>query len=189
MMYDRLAAGMMSRGKGADDEGKMRRAILEVVDEGIARKEEETKVTYAYLTRDLLAKIEIGCKMGYDAKQLALFCGIRIGKLEKLMEKYPLLRENMALWGGEVVGLAKKNIYDAVRKGDLPTSQWVLERLAKGEYGRSSSVEITHTGSSKRVSMQEIIEARERIGITSGEEEDAQYEGIEDGGTGDTKNN
>ena len=95
------------------------------------------------------------------------------------MEKYPLLRENMALWGGEVVGLAKKNIYDAVKKGDLPTSQWVLERLAKGEYGKSSSVEITHIGNSKRVSMQEIIEARERIGITSGEEEDAQYEIIE----------
>jgi Icc-related predicted phosphoesterase len=126
----------------ADDDKEAYEAITSLVSEDIEAYERNNRELYVHLGEDLFARLHIGARMGLKVKELPAFCGIRMTKMERLLEKYPLLRGQLDVWAQDIIAKAKTNLWKSVDDGDVDTSKWVLERLSKDEYAKTQTVDV-----------------------------------------------
>ena len=69
------------------------------------------------------------------------FAGISEDTYEALIED-PQYRIRLEVMRSKVMDLSRKNVFEAVEGGDLPTSKWVLERRTP-EYSPRQRVDMT----------------------------------------------
>lgn len=147
---------------------KERREVLTTVNPSVKEWEEVNKTTYVFLTLETYLMLEMAYSMGFDDFESCAAAKISRRKMNKLLEKYPLLREKIDNWKQNPILLAKSVVMNKIAEGNLYAAQWWLERRKKEEFSQSTKMEITATETRKietSITVQQIEDIRNRIPV------------------------
>lgn len=86
------------------------------------------------ITQDILAKLEDAFMKGHSDEEACLIAEIDPSTLYRYCEKYPNFASKKEVLKKNVTLLARRNIYEKIKEGDVELSKWYLERRAKDEF-------------------------------------------------------
>lgn len=93
------------------------------------------------LTQEVLTKLEVAYKFGAEDKEAAAFANITYSKLKSLLREYESLGEFIDNWKRQPIMMAKRVVYESIKKGNVDDAKWLLERLERDKYGKSVKME------------------------------------------------
>ena len=93
------------------------------------------------ITSDVIHLLEQALEWGWSVVSACDFAGISEDTYQALIED-PQYRIRLEVMRSKVMDLSRKNVFEAVEGGDLPTSKWVLERRTP-EYSPRQRVDMT----------------------------------------------
>lgn len=112
------------------------------------------------LTQEVLTKLEVAYKFGAEDKEACAFANITYAKLKALLREYPSLGEFLENWKRQPVMMAKRVVYESIKKGNVEDAKWLLERLERDKYGKS--VKMEHRAIVERAKEEPAIEIIEK---------------------------
>ena len=93
------------------------------------------------LTQEILTKLEVAYKFGAEDKEACAFANITLSKMKSLMREYPALCEFISNWKQQPIMMAKRVVYESIKKGNVEDAKWLLERLVRDKYGKTVKME------------------------------------------------
>ena len=122
--------------------------VFKAIDAGIAEEEKRKSSYYVYLGVNLYKRMKEGAQNGLKGGKLCAYCDIMPSKFRKLKEKYVKLGDRLEALSERLVSQALINIAENVIKNkDVNDSKWILERLDRENFGKSTStvnMEVNH---------------------------------------------
>ena len=94
-------------------------------------------------TEAVVRKLELAFKNDFNISQACDYANISRDTYYDWLEKKKGFSDKMEAAKSHLIRQAKINVARAVRKGDLDTSKFVLERRAKDEYSTRQDVDMT----------------------------------------------
>lgn len=91
----------------------------------------------------IVSKLELAFKNDFNVSQACDYANISRDTYYKWLEEKKGFSDRMEAAKSNLIRTAKINLARAVRKGDLDTSKWVLERRAKEEYSQRQDLDLT----------------------------------------------
>lgn len=104
------------------------------------KKEKNTVGRPTIMTKDVVAKLEHGFKIGLNDTECCAYADISRDALYDYIKKHPEFGDKKDKWKQNPIAKAKHTIYKNL--DDAKTAQWYLERKCKDEFSTQSKVEL-----------------------------------------------
>lgn len=92
------------------------------------------------MTPEVIAKLEEAYAWGCTDPEACLWADIAPATLYKYQEKHPEFTERKKELQETPIMLSRKNIINALQRGDRETAKWMLERKKKNEFSTRSEM-------------------------------------------------
>lgn len=104
------------------------------------KKEKNTVGRPTIMTKDVVAKLEQGFKIGLNDTECCAYADISRDALYDYIKKHPEFGDKKDKWKQNPIAKAKHTIYKNLN--DARIAQWYLERKCKDEFSAQSKVEL-----------------------------------------------
>lgn len=155
--------------------------VFKAIDAGIAEEEKRKSSYYVYLGVNLYKRMKEGAQNGLKGGKLCAYCDIMPSKFRKLKEKYVKLGDRLEALSERLVSQALLNIAENVIKNkDVNDSKWILERLDRENFGKSTSTVNMEVNHKHTIDMNKIKEIRGELMAIRDGSTDLETEGYHD---------
>ena len=94
------------------------------------------------MTPEVIAKLEEAYAWGCTDPEACLWANIALATLYKYQEKNPKFTERKKELQETPIMLSRKNIVNALLRGDRETAKWMLERKRKSEFSTKTETDV-----------------------------------------------